>query len=129
MKKALLLVVVAIIMAACTKEGMVSPGYFGKYELRASYGGLAGFNNKYQPGNGNIFEFKSDSTFVRYEKNKAEESGVYHIKIDTTVNGAKFGTIVLGTNNYPEAFSIKADTITIGTTLTDGIASDYVKIQ
>jgi len=129
MKKALLFAVAIICLASCTKDGIVSPGFFGKYELRASYGGLTGFSETYEPGNGNVFQFNSDSTYVHYSGSKSQDSGKFRIKITGTEGDAKFGTISLTDLDYQQAFRIKGDTITIGTTITDGIASDFVKIN
>jgi hypothetical protein len=129
MKKALLLAAVVVAFASCTKDGIVNPGFFGKYELRASYGGLIGAYNTYEPGNGNIFQFNSDSTYVRYVDNKLESKGNFHLRIYGTEDNAKFGSIYFDNTEYSEAFRIKADTITIGTTIADGIASNYVKIK
>nr|WP_294948497.1 hypothetical protein [uncultured Mucilaginibacter sp.] len=129
MNRVLLLIAVACTLSACEKSGAVNANVFGKYELRASYGGLMYRYNKFEPGNGNIFQFKSDSTYVRYANGTITESGNYHINIKGTEGGARYGTITFDEPVYLDNFRIKADTITIGTTAADGIASDYVKLK
>jgi hypothetical protein len=129
MKRALLLIAIATTLYACEKEGAVNASVFGKYELRASYGGFSYHYDKFPAGNGRIFQFKSDSTYIRYADGAVAASGVYHIKITGAENGARYGSIAFDSPDYPEAFRIKGDTITIGTTITDGIAADYVKLK
>ncbi|MEO7213809.1 hypothetical protein [Mucilaginibacter sp.] len=129
MKKALLLIATVCFLSACTKTDMPEGSIFGKYELRATYGGFSYHYDKFPPGNGSIFQFKSDSTYNRYAGDAIPASGKYHIKITGIEGGARYGTIAFNTSDYPEAFRIKGDTITIGTTATDGIASDYVKLK
>lgn len=129
MKRALLLIAIATTLSACEKEGAVNASVFGKYELRASYGGFSYHYDKFPAGNGRIFQFKSDSTYVRYANGVITESGNFHINIKGTENGARYGTITFDEPVYLDNFRIKADTITIGTTAADGIASDYVKLK
>jgi hypothetical protein len=127
MKWGLLLLAVVCVFTACTKNGAGNASIFGRYELRASYGGLSYFHQSFPAGNGNIFQFKSDSTYVRYANGTVTESGRYHIKIAGTDKGTRYGTITFNQPVYLDNFRIKADTITIGTTAADGIASDYAK--
>jgi hypothetical protein len=129
MKRILLLSAVVCVFSSCTKNGAGNASIFGRYELRASYGGLSYFHQSFPAGNGNIFQFKSDSTYVRYANGTIAESGRYRIKITGTDNGARYGTITFNEPVYLDNFRIKADTITIGTTATDGIASDYAKLK
>jgi hypothetical protein len=129
MKRALLLFAVAITVASCTKEGIVAPGLFGKWELRANYGGLAGFNNKYEPGNGNTIQFKSDSTYVLYRDHQLEKQGKFSLNITSVENDTRYGILYLDGYEFGDEFKMNADSMTIGTTVTDNVASDYVKIQ
>ncbi|RWY49496.1 hypothetical protein [Mucilaginibacter gilvus] len=129
MTRALLLIATVCFLSACTKTDVLDGSIFGKYELRATYGGFSYHYDKFSPGNGSIFQFKSDSTYNRYAGDAIAASGKYHIKITNTEGGVRYGTIAFNTSDYREAFRIKGDTITIGTTVTDGIASEYVKLK
>ena len=130
MKKAFLLVVVCCLMA-CEKGSSVSPGLFGKWELRRNYGGLAGFDSVYKAGNGHILQFNSDSTYKRFEANKLVTTGIFHIKHynNPSENSISEYAIFFDNTTYGEAFNMNGTTITIGTTIADGIASDYQKIS
>ena len=127
----ILLVCSVYCMLACKKGSPVSPTLFGKWELRRSYGGLAGFDSVYKAGNGNILQFNNDSTYKRFEANKLAASGVFHIKHynNPTENPISAYMIFFDNTIYGDAFDMKGTTITIGTTVTDGIASDYQKIS
>ncbi|MBS1521180.1 MAG: hypothetical protein JST50_09295 [Bacteroidetes bacterium] len=122
----LIIIAIAICSVSCKKSSPVSPTLFGKWELRHSYGGLAGFDSVYKAGNGNILQFSSDSTYKRFEANKLAATGVFHIKHYTNPDGY---AIYFDNITYGDAFSRNGTTMTIGTTVTDGIASDYQKIS
>ena len=123
MKRVLLLIAIACALSACKKSSTVNANVFGKYELRGSYGGLAYHHEQFQPGNGNIYQFRSDSTYTHHISDTNTKSGIFHIKITGTDNGARYGTIAFDTPDYPEAFQLKGDTIIIGRILGDVIAS------
>lgn len=127
----LIIIAVAIFGLSCKKGSSVSPTLFGKWELRHSYGGLAGFDSVYKAGNGNILQFSSDSTYKRFEANKLAATGVFHIKRynNPTENPISTYMIFFDNATYGDAFDMKGTTFTIGTTVTDGIASDFQKIS
>ena len=132
MKKTFLLVVIAACcLLACKKGAIVSPGLFGKWELRHSYGGLAGYDSVYKAGNGNIYQFNSDSTYKHFPGNNLLSEGVFHIKHynNPSENSSSEYAIFFDNTTYGDAFSMNGTTITLGTTVTDGIASDYQKIS
>ena len=131
--KAFLIIFAAVVaISSCEKGGTVtpSPGFFGKYELRRQYGGIYYRDSISKPGNGTIYQFNSDSTYKHFTKGKLDAQGVYHIKIynNPAENTISNKQIFFDNTQYGEAFSIKGTTITIGTTITDNIASDYEKI-
>jgi len=130
MRTILLLALVVVCALACKKSAPVTPGLFGKWELRHSYGGLAGFDSVYKAGNGNILQFNSDSTYKRFEAKKLTATGVFHIKryTSSTENPVTTYMIFFDNTTYGDAFYMKGTTVTIGTTATDGIASDFQKI-
>jgi hypothetical protein len=127
----LIIIVVAVCGLGCKKGSSVSPTLFGKWELRHSYGGLAGFDSVYKAGNGNIFQFKSDSTYKRFEANKLVSTGVFHIKHynNPTENAISEYAIFFDNDQYGDPFSMKGTTITIGSIIADGIATDFQKIN
>jgi hypothetical protein len=118
-------------ISACKKGNSISPTLFGKWELRHSRGGFAGFDSVYKAGNGNIFQFNSDSTYKRFEANKLAATGVFHIRHynNPAENTDSEYAILFDNTIYGEPFYMKGSTITIGTTATDGVASDYQKIS
>ena len=132
MRSAILIIIIIVICSAgCKKGNSVSPTLFGKWELRHSYGGLAGFDSVYKAGNGNILQFNSDSTYKRFESKRLTATGVFHIKRynNPTENPISTYMIFFDNTTYGDAFDMKGTTITIGTTVADGIASDFQKIS
>jgi len=127
----ILLICSVYCLSACKKGNGISPSLFGKWELRHSYGGMLGYDSVYKAGNGNILQFNSDSTYKRFEANKLAASGVFHIKHynNPAENSISEYAIFFDNTTYGDAFSRKGTIITIGTTVTDGIASDYQKIS
>lgn len=133
MKRLLIILLICSVycISACKKGNSVSPTLFGKWELRHSRGGYGGFDSVYKAGNGNIFQFNSDSSYKRFEANKLVSSGIFHIKHYNTPSENSISEYAIFFDNaiYGDAFSMKGTTITIGTTVTDGVASDYQKIS
>jgi hypothetical protein len=125
------LIIIVIFALSCKKGNTVFPTLFGKWELRHSHGGFGGFDSVYQAGNGNIYQFNNDSTYKRFEAGKLLSEGVFHIKHynNPTENTMSEYAIFFDNTTYGDVFSMKGTTITIGTTVTDGVASDYQKIS
>lgn len=81
MKKTAFLILVAATLS-CSKKGMndeLKNKLAHKWELRMGFGGVAGVNH-FAPGNGNMLEFKSDNSFVKYQQGNIVQSGTYNIK-------------------------------------------------
>jgi len=118
-------------ISACKKGSAVSPTLFGKWELRRSYGGFLGHDSVYKAGNGNILQFNSDSTYKRFEAKRLTTTGVFHIRnyYNPGQNAIASVMILFDNSTYGDAFSMKGTTMTIGTTVTDGVALDYQKIS
>ena len=129
MKTFLLIFIAACCLLSC-KKSSISSGLVGKWELRRQYGGLAAYDSVYKAGNGTIFQFNRDSTYKAYNKGTLYSQGNFHIKIvgynsTTSFYGAVlFDNVNLGT----EAISLDDTKLTLGTTVTDGLAADYAKI-
>ena len=132
MKKVVLLVLIAVCcLPACKKSTPISPGLFGKWELRSKYGGLAGLDSTYKAGNGNIYQFNSDSTYSHYVNKTLTTTGAFHIKPgDFHGVNAEF-EIYFDNTTYGEPFALGDTRMTIGAgaPLYDGIAADYEKIK
>ncbi len=133
--KVLWLVLVAVCcLTACKKGESLAPGIYGKWELRRMYGGFGFKDSTYKAGNGNIYQFSSDSTYKYYVDGKLSKQGVYHyrkhsIRIgDTYFDALILGDVTPANISYDNLVSLRGDLMTLGTTVTDGIASDYEKI-
>lgn len=84
MKKIALLLIVGVATLTCCKKAKDAPsaseiGLASKWELRKMVGGIWGTLN-YQPGNGQILEFKSDNSFAYSEKDTIYQSGTYDLQ-------------------------------------------------
>ena len=129
MKTVLLIVAVCFCMLACKKDKAVSPGLFGKWELRRMYGGFGYRDSTYAPGNGNIYQFNRDSTYKHLENGSLTEAGFFHIKKNGfRVGDSEFSDVILFNNGDGSPITLKDNKLTLGTTVTDGIAADYEKI-
>jgi len=118
-------------LAACKKGEQVSASLFGKWELRRMYGGFSYRDSIYKPGNGTCYQFNNDSTYKHYTKNKLDAQGVFHVsKFDnSSMTYLPDHQIFFDNILYGQPFQMNGLTITIGTTVTDQIASDYQKIS
>ena len=130
MKILIVVVMVCFTMSSCKKEKQTLPGLVGKWELRRMYGGFGYRDSTYAPGNGNIYQFNRDSTYKRLENGNLTEAGFFHIKKNGySAGGSEFdGAILFNNGAYGDAIALKDNKLTLGTTVTDGIASDYEKI-
>jgi hypothetical protein len=129
MKTCLIIIATCFFLMACKKSEPISPGLFGKWELRRMYGGLAGFDSTYKAGNGRIYQFNRDSTYKHFTMNKQDAQGVYHIKKNNNPFANSVDEIIFDNNIYGDPFSLNGTKLTIGTAIADGIAMDYVKIK
>jgi hypothetical protein len=135
MKIFLLIIVAACFMLACKKSAPISPGLFGKWELRKKYGGWTGIDSVYKSGNGTAFQLNSDSTYKQFVNGKLTAEGVFHYKKNSIQIGNSFyDALIFGNNinvtiSYNNMVNIIGTKLTLGTSITDGIAEDYQKIQ
>jgi len=128
MKPTLLFIVILFSLISCKKSEPVSPGLFGKWELRRKYGGFAGMDSIYKAGNGYIIQFNRDSTYASYVKSKLIYSGNFHIRIIYIPDGNGVSEIYFNDTDYGSRFTINGTKMTIGEDFDDGIAADYEKI-
>jgi hypothetical protein len=127
-KTLLLLLLVAAGTAACKKDKQIAPGMFGTWELRSISGGW-GLTQAYPAGNGIKYQFKSDSSYVKYKSDVIENQGKFSVRILGKERGFDYGTIKFTQPDYSDAFQIKNDTIYIGTSIADGPTYQYIKIN
>ena len=131
MKPVLLLTLIALCLSSCKKSETISPGLFGSWELRSIVGGIAGIDSTYKAGNGKVFQFKSDSTYVQKDKNKVLAQGTFYIRIPNlySTNSAKPVVEIYFNNNASgDLFILNGTSLTIGQDYDDGFASAYEKI-
>ena len=115
-------------LAGCKKTTTPQPGgIMGKWEIRKSYGGFSYHDSTYVAGNGTIYLFKSDSSYQFYFKNKLSKQGTFHIS-NTHQEVSGITGQILFSDGTGQPFDLQGSKLTIGTTVTDGIASDYQKI-
>jgi hypothetical protein len=130
MKKAKLIAILAIltIVSACEKDGE-GTSVIGKWELRHQGGGW-GVDTSFAPGNGNTIEFNAASRFTQMRVDTTL-TGQYSIKAETDSIGYRNGTLIYPNPLYPftEPLRLKHDTLYIGTSIADGIVSQYVKLK
>jgi hypothetical protein len=116
-------------MTACKKEKSTLPGLVGKWELRRKYGGFGYKDSTYAPGNNNIYQFNRDSTYKRLESGSLTEAGFFHIKKNgLRIGDSEYSDVILFNNGDGSPIALKDNKLTLGTTVTDGIAADYEKI-
>jgi hypothetical protein len=88
MKKIVILILATAALNSCKKGTDDHSGknkLVNKWELRELTGGIVA-TVTYQPGNGNLVEFKSDHTFAYYYKDKVIESGTYDVQTTSEKN-------------------------------------------
>lgn len=116
-------------MLACKKSEPISPGLFGKWELRSMVGGFVGFDSTYKAGNGRVFQFNSDSTYKKFNKGTLVAQGIFHIRSHNPSSGTSFSEIFFDDHINSELFNMDGTNLTIGENANDGIQSSYRKIQ
>jgi hypothetical protein len=127
MKRYFFLVAVVIAVSACKKSG-ITPGLIGKWELRHASGGW-GHDSTYVAGNGNIYQFNADSTYKLYDNGALSSSGRFHIRKGNNFQVPSLNTIYFDNSAYGDVIEVNGAKLTIGTTIADGVAYEYVKIN
>ncbi|MFI5162497.1 MAG: hypothetical protein ACHQHN_14550 [Sphingobacteriales bacterium] len=127
MKGFLFIMIAAFSLAAC-KKSAVTPGLYGKWELRHTMGSIRGFDSTYNTGNGRILQFNSDSSYQQYNNGKLVTQGKFHIR-GSNYPTANSLSIFFGESSYENAFILKGDKLQIGMDFDDGVETDYQKMQ
>jgi hypothetical protein len=115
MKRVLLIIIVACVISACKKTG-VSPGLFGKWELREASGGDFAYQDSvYKPGSGNIYQFNTDSTYAVYLNHNLSAHGVFHIRESTNPSTNSVNILLLDSNTEGFPITISGTTLKLVT--------------
>jgi hypothetical protein len=128
MKKGILLIIIAICCLAACKKTSVSPGLFGKWELRNEAGGIAGIDSAYKAGNGTVLQLNSDSTYQHYIKGKLYNQGTFHVEMVYPPSGP-YDEIFYDGNTSGQYLKLNGTQLVIGTDYDDGMAATYQKIS
>ncbi|MFB9844194.1 hypothetical protein [Mucilaginibacter ginsenosidivorans] len=128
MRKLLVSLALTTVIFTSCKKTEISPGLIGKWELRHASGGW-GHDSTYVAGNGNIYQFNPDSTYKLYDNGALTSSGRFHIRKGNNFQVPSLNTIYFDNSAYGDVIEINATKLTIGTTIADGVAYEYVKIK
>jgi hypothetical protein len=133
MKAFMLTAIVIVCMVACKKgSNPASPVFFGKWEVRRTYGGfIIPPDSVYKPGNGNILQLNSDSTYESYTKNKLSGQGVFHIRKNAFKSGPNtYDELYYDSDtSFNSVIFFNGDTLTIRPTIPDIGTTAYLNIQ
>ena len=130
MKKILTILILLITIAACKKDNKVkrSASIFGTWELRNSTDPFGRINQTFPPGNGNILQFNSDSTFSqRYSQSNVIVAGTFQVVKNPTATGR---VDALFYNHNPQSqvgIYLRVDSLTIFPYTADGVSSLYIR--
>ena len=115
MKRILLIVFVVCLISACKKTG-VSPGLFGKWELREAAGGDFAYQDSvYKPGSGNIYQFNTDSTYTAYLNHNQSAHGIFHIRKSTNPSENSVDILLFDSNTEGLPITINGTTMMLVT--------------
>ena len=133
MKAFILTAIVIVSMVSCKKGGNpVSPYLFGKWEVHRVYDGfIIPPDSIYKPGNGNILQFNSDSTYDRYANNKLTAQGIYHIRKNGFKNNqSNYDEVYFDSDtSFKSLIMLNGDILTIKPLIPDIATTDYQKMQ
>ena len=102
-----------------------------KWEVRRVYNGnIYPPDSVYKPGNGNILQFKTDSTYQRYAHGTITATGAYHIrKNGYKLNQNYYDKLYLGADTTFKWFiNITGDKMTLKPLMPDLPTTDYQKL-
>ena len=111
MKKTAFLILIITTICCCKKGRNDYNPIVNKWEIRKSVGGFAGTID-YQPGNGYILEFKSDNSFVNYDKGNIVQSGTYDLQPTTEIDKYRI-TFNTNVRDLSQDAILKGDTLVI----------------
>ncbi|CAN5256012.1 hypothetical protein BH09BAC6_BH09BAC6_32250 [soil metagenome] len=132
MKTFILIVLAFVCMASCKKSSPLSPGVFGKWEVRRVYNGnIYPPDSLFKPGNGNVLQLNADSTYIRHEYLYGSATGVFHIrKNGYKIDQKLYDVMYFGTDTfYKTVIRLNGDRMTEDPLMPDLPTVDYQKIS
>jgi hypothetical protein len=125
------LILATATLTCCNKKvddhSAISNSLISKWEMRESYGGWGG-RVVLEPGNGNMIEFKSDSSFFRYKHDAIIQSGTYGLESKSEKDQYKI-TFHAGGYDYSNDIILKGDSLKILPQCCDIPGVNYVRIR
>jgi hypothetical protein len=131
MKTFTIAALIAFCLFSCKKPQPLSPYLFGKWEVRKTYGGfIIPPDSTYKPGNGNVMQFNSDSTYNHYQQNNLVASGNFHVRLNAFKNGqTTYDEIYFdGDATAGSLIILSGDMLTLKPLIPDISTTDYQKI-
>jgi hypothetical protein len=128
----LLAIALIILVCSCKKGEPINSNLFGKWEMRRRYGGfIYPPDTSYAPGNGNIIQFNTDSTYMSYTDFKETSSGMFHIRKNAdTIDHATYNIIYFATDStFRSIIIVDNGTLTLKPLIPDLSTIDYQKIS
>jgi hypothetical protein len=132
MKTFLFIMAALLCMASCKKSEPLSANLFGKWEVTRVYGGnIYPPDSLYKPGNGNILQLNSDSTFEHYYQNQLNSQGTFHIRTNGFKNDqSTYDEIYFNSDTSAKSIIfLSGDLLTIKPLIPDIATTEYQKIQ
>jgi hypothetical protein len=121
-------------LPGCKKDKPVTPsGLFGKWELSRRFGGnILPADTVFKPGNGNILQLNSDSTYKRYTNGQLSGTGNYHVRSrsgyqTTQVPGSEI--FFDNDHSFVSFITVSGNVLTLQPILGDIASTQYQKIQ
>ena len=74
------------IFLSCSKSKTFSHGLYGKWELRANFGGSMAGGITYTPGNGTTISFSQDQRYIMTKNKETIASGSFKILTDNSAS-------------------------------------------
>jgi hypothetical protein len=135
MKKLLLITIATLALAAC-KKGTAptpSPNIIGKWELHERIGGnITPADSTYKPGNGNVYQFNSDSTYKQYVNGSLSSQGTFHVRNQNPNNANQTNYKVLYFDsdvNFSYLFGVNQNVLTLQPQIPDIGTQEYEKLS
>lgn len=128
--KKIAFLILATATLSCSKKGSndeLKNKLVYKWEIRMSIGGVAGANH-FEPGNGNILEFKSDNSFVNYLQGNIIRSGTYNLESTSEKDKYRI-TFRTNMNVQSQDVTLKGDTLVLEFPESYIYSAIYVKIN
>ena len=132
MKIFLLIAALIVIVSAYRTSYILPPELFGKWEARKQYReNIIMQVSAYTPGNGNILELNSDSTYKRYIQGKLAAEGVFRIKRNAyRIDQNYYNELYFDDETtFKSLISIVGDKLIIKPLISDAEITAYQKIQ